>query len=1003
MPFPRAALCAALVLLCSGAVAQPTSSRPPKGVPKPAPASVLSKDLFEVLDNVTQQDARSVVAFLCANRLSPKADGTYEVSTIPLQPPPTNPPQNVCVDQPFRTQAVAAFCSGVLVTTNRVATSANCLAQAKKICGGDFAGSGSAVRAVFGFAMKDASSPPRFLPSADVFVPQRIVKQTTGLAANWALVELNRSTDKRAVPLRLEKSAGGTLRVIGHPQGLPAKVSQPQLTDNSASLTFTVSSSTVGQWPGTPVFNGDSPAIVGLVVDDPVSWSCSPSNACCHTAPIPGRGTTTTVVRSNTIASALCSPNMTLCGTECVNTTSDANHCGRCDTTCTLPNATASCQAGGCRIATCAPGFADCDRVASNGCETPLNTSSNCGACGAVCNLPHADELCTAGTCQVQTCEPGYANCDGSPVNGCETKLGTTANCSACGAACNLANAAEACVDGACQVLTCEPGYANCDGSPSTGCEVHLGTLTDCASCGDACNLDHASETCSAGKCKVLSCEPGYADCDHVAANGCETPLGTTTNCGACGQACDLAHSSESCVAGSCQVLTCEPGYANCDNSPANGCETPLGTTANCGACGVSCETQPNTIPYCTNGSCQYACKAGYSDCDGLPGCEKAGACGPSCSAALCDDNNACTTDFCDSAGQCAHSTMSCSDGNECTTDSCNPATGCTFTAVAPGTLCRTDDNKCTNDVCSTNGQCSHPPLSCDDGNSCTADSCDPVSGCINKAVQPGSSCATDGDECTDDICNSAGVCTHAAKTCDDHNECTENKCIPSSGCSFQPLSPSASCASDGDACTSDFCDGHGACTHLGINCDDSNECTTDSCIPTSGCDHKPRTGAACASDGKACTTDVCDGTGMCTHPDISCNDGNECTDDTCNPNTGVCAHNNRGFGSACSSDDLACTLDICNGFGTCTHYSGCSGNETCNGSGFCQCSPPYTSCGDVCTDTQWDKYHCGSCNRDCTAIYAADPSQITCTNGVCGCGTGSVTNGPLKLECPMN
>src|SRR6185436_526698 len=48
-------------------------------------------------------------------------------------------------------------------------------------------------------------------------------------------------------------------------------------------------------------------------------------------------------------------------------------------------------------------------------------------------------------------------------------------------------------------------------------------------------------------------------------------------------------------------------------------------------------------------------------------------------------------------------------------------------------------------------------------------------------------------------------------------------------------------------------------CVHTPVNCDDGNACTEDSCDPVKGCVHLP----------------------------ISCNDTNACTIDSCNPSTG--------------------------------------------------------------------------------------------------------------------
>jgi hypothetical protein len=71
------------------------------------------------------------------------------------------------------------------------------------------------------------------------------------------------------------------------------------------------------------------------------------------------------------------------------------------------------------------------------------------------------------------------------------------------------------------------------------------------------------------------ACDPGWGDCDQSAANGCETPVDTdTANCGACGNACAAPpHASAACTAGKCGMGACDSGFDDCDANPANGCE----------------------------------------------------------------------------------------------------------------------------------------------------------------------------------------------------------------------------------------------------------------------------------------------------------------------------------------------------------------------------------------------------------------------------------------------
>ncbi len=102
---------------------------------------------------------------------------------------------------------------------------------------------------------------------------------------------------------------------------------------------------------------------------------------------------------------------------------------------------TIDCSTGDC---VCKPGLGDCDGDVDNGCETTLDQSPNCGACGATCT----NAACVGSACQ---CNPGFADCDDDKTNGCEATLATdTKNCGACRRDCGT----SACVDGACGPTT---------------------------------------------------------------------------------------------------------------------------------------------------------------------------------------------------------------------------------------------------------------------------------------------------------------------------------------------------------------------------------------------------------------------------------------------------------------------------------------------------------------------------------------------------------------------
>ena len=387
------------------------------------------------------------------------------------------------------------------------------------------------------------------------------------------------------------------------------------------------------------------------------------------------------------------------------NLVSDINNCAACNVKCSTNNATPVCSSGVCAIGACNVGYGNCDANNANGCEVDLSGDvNNCGQCGNACG---PNRVCKQGGCTQTTpvCVGTFADCDGLATNGCEMNIASSVdNCGACGNKCSLPNATPACNNSACGIGACNNGYANCNSVSADGCEVNLQTdATHCGSCTTVCG---SGSTCSQGSCIPNStvCAVGYGNCNGVATDGCEVDLNTSVNhCGTCGVACTNPNGTTTCSAGVC-TPTCSAGYADCDGNNTNGCEANLNTSnSNCGACGVICDNGRT----CKQGGCAQTtpvCVSTFADCDGLAtnGCEmnialsvdNCGACGNKCSlpnATPACNNSACTISMCNSGfGDCDN----------------NSANGCEVNLSTDPNNCGGCGNTCgSNKVCS-NAQC---------------------------------------------------------------------------------------------------------------------------------------------------------------------------------------------------------------------------------------------------------------------------------------------------------
>jgi len=172
----------------------------------------------------------------------------------------------------------------------------------------------------------------------------------------------------------------------------------------------------------------------------------------------------------------------------------------------------------------CATGYYDCDADASNGCEINLSDDPlNCGGCGIVCSADNASSTCLAGQCAVASCEAGFDDCDLNPANGCEVELNSLDDCGGCGQVCGFENASALCDSGSCEFEACNAGFDDCNNSAVDGCEINTDSnLSHCGGCGQVCALTNAQTQCSAGACELAACLNGWVDLNGNPADGCE-------------------------------------------------------------------------------------------------------------------------------------------------------------------------------------------------------------------------------------------------------------------------------------------------------------------------------------------------------------------------------------------------------------------------------------------------------------------------------------------------
>ncbi len=334
-----------------------------------------------------------------------------------------------------------------------------------------------------------------------------------------------------------------------------------------------------------------------------------------------------------------------------------------------------------------------------------------------------------------------------------------------------------------------------------------------------------------------------------------------------------------------------------------------------------------------------------------------------------------------------------CDDGEVCTIDTCDSVSGqCVHT---PWSGPCDDDDACTDgDKCSI-GKCkSGKSKQCTDNDPCTADTC--VAGeCTHKALDE--SACDDGNACTTtDKCVN-GVCSGTTKSCDDNNPCTVDSCSKSTGSCSNQQQDGALC-DDGNVCTvGDICQA-GKCATAQKVCNDGNPCTSDSCDPQLGCVFTDSQGGDSCEDSDPCTIgDKCINAACQPGPKKTCDDNNICSNDWCDKTTGDCQH--AISGQIYCSDNDACTFqDVCLGTackGTpknCDDGNACT-EDVCTAQGGCDHKASSGACDDGNPCSVGDTCKGGLCSG---TLKTCDDNNI-CTTDSCSYVSGSCTYTPYN------
>lgn len=209
-------------------------------------------EVYQVRHRQMSELARSTVAFIPAHVLKLE-DGVYQVSGKTLQE------KGICEKERFSKQPSVASCSGFLISPNLVATAGHCV---KESC--------SSSKIVFDYRLQRPNGKIR-IPESSVYECKRIVGRTLDPVTkqDFAVIELtSRVTDRAPLSLRSEGHLmrGEQVAVIGHPSGLPTKISGEATVRSLEERFFVANLDTYHGNSGSPVINVETGLVEGILV-----------------------------------------------------------------------------------------------------------------------------------------------------------------------------------------------------------------------------------------------------------------------------------------------------------------------------------------------------------------------------------------------------------------------------------------------------------------------------------------------------------------------------------------------------------------------------------------------------------------------------------------------------------------------------------------------------------------------------------------------------------------
>ena len=246
-------------------------------------------DIYKVTNSLHKTLAQSTAGMIPINQLKKSGTNLFEI----LSPKTLGEAENICSGEAYVDQKIAPICSGFLVAPDIIVTAGHCyksFSTPENVC--------KSFAWIFDYNMKNPTADPtKNISLNNVYLCKSVIEAQLSPTMDFSIIRLDRKVIGRAA-LKIRENGKvadkSELVVIGHPTGLPTKVSpKGKITKNTELTTISTTLDTFHGNSGSAVFDASTGLVEGILIQGKTDYrpsiagnpqSCQVVNKCDNNA-----------------------------------------------------------------------------------------------------------------------------------------------------------------------------------------------------------------------------------------------------------------------------------------------------------------------------------------------------------------------------------------------------------------------------------------------------------------------------------------------------------------------------------------------------------------------------------------------------------------------------------------------------------------------------------------------------------------------------------------------